>query len=107
MDYIQPGSSVHWILQATVLEWVAIYWMVRIPNYIHSFTWENDQVTPPCIVTVLPQRVIDQEESHIYPSDLDFGMHTGGGQHLRWPAPIPTFWCNPLHSGVTQKWLPR
>ena len=49
----------------------------------------------------------DQEESYIYPSEVDFGMHTGGGQYLRWPALMPTSWCNPLHSIVTQRWLLR
>ena len=32
MDYSLPGSSVHWILQARILEWVAISFSRGSPN---------------------------------------------------------------------------
>ena len=32
MDYNPPGSSVHWILQARILEWVAMPSSRGIPN---------------------------------------------------------------------------
>ena len=36
MDYSLPGSSVHWIFQARVLEWVAI-------SFSRRFSWPRDQ----------------------------------------------------------------
>ena len=32
MDYNPPGSSVHWILQARILEWVALPSSRGLPN---------------------------------------------------------------------------
>ena len=35
MDYSPPGSSVHGILQARIVEWVAIYMYTYIPSFLY------------------------------------------------------------------------
>ena len=37
MDFSLPGSSVHGILQARVLEWGAIVWKTLIANLMDNF----------------------------------------------------------------------
>ena len=37
MDCSLPGSSIHGIFQARVLEWGAIAFSIDIPHFIHSF----------------------------------------------------------------------
>ena len=38
MDYSLPGSSIHWIFQARVLEWVAIAFSLRSLSHLNSDT---------------------------------------------------------------------
>ena len=40
MDCSLPGSSIHGILQATVLEWVAIAFSERVPKALLSLNWD-------------------------------------------------------------------
>ena len=52
MDYGLPGSSVHWIFQARVLEWVAIvfscgrdiWWIINDYTYIWRRQWQPTPV---------------------------------------------------------------
>ena len=43
MDCILPGSSVHRILQSSILEWVAI-------SYFRGSSWPRDQTQVSCVV---------------------------------------------------------
>ena len=43
MDYSLPGSSVHWILQARILEWIAI-------PFSRGSSWPRDRIQVSCIV---------------------------------------------------------
>ena len=42
MDCSLPGSSVHWILQARILEWVAI-------SFAREYSWPRDRTQVSCI----------------------------------------------------------
>ena len=44
MDSSLPGSSVHWILQAGILEWVAI-------SFSRGYSRPRDQTQVPCIAS--------------------------------------------------------
>ena len=50
MECNPPGSSVHWILQAIILEWVAISsargssWQGSKPHFLHLLHWQVDSL---------------------------------------------------------------
>ena len=65
MDCSPPGSSVHGILQARVLEWGAIAFSVRteldpLDLQIHKFTTPRDKVTGGRIEHVIPPGTLEK-----------------------------------------------
>ena len=110
MDCSLPGSSVHGIFQAIVLEWVAI-------SFSRGSSWPRDRTRVSCIVdrrfTVwatgeVPYKLKTQsiQFSHSVVSD---SLRPHGLQHARLPCPSPTpracsnscpssWWCHPTIS---------
>ena len=41
MDYSLPGSSIHGIFQARVLEWGAIAFSLSVVSQVYSQLWQN------------------------------------------------------------------
>ena len=123
MDYSLPGSSVHGIFQARILEWVAISFSGR-SSWLRDWTWACRSVGPRFTVWVTrksrwrrspgrKRRCL--QKSQVYPeqcSDEDeFGHLVGCG--FRWPSEgvnqagsNPSYWKGRLVSGTQSIWRP-
>ena len=45
MDCSPPGSSVHGVLQARILEWVALFYFLNFTNCISFAKYQNESAT--------------------------------------------------------------
>ena len=100
MDCSPPGSSVHGILQARMLEWVAI-------SYFRESSWPRDRTFVSCIVRWILNHYTTWE-AHPYISSLQFShlvvsdsLQLRGQQHTRLPYPSPT----PLLTQTYAHWV--
>ena len=80
MDCSPPGSSVHGILQARILEWVAIF-------FSRESSWPRDQTQVSCIAgrrfTLWATREAQEYTEELYKADLnDPEDHDGVITHL-------------------------
>ena len=103
MDYSLPGSFVHGILQAKILEWTAI------PFYRGS-SWPRDRTRVSCICRqILGRPHINHQFSSVQSLSLSDSLRPRGLQHARPPCPSPTpraylnscpssRWCHPTIS---------
>ena len=89
MDYSPPGSSIHGIFQARVLEWGAIAFSHRLGFikylvifFLHSLTTET------CVTMLL--KVYSRQETRVWPMGQEDSMETGIATHfsiLAWRIP--------------------
>ena len=89
MDYSPPGSSIHGIFQARVLEWGAIAFSHRLGFikylvifFLHSLTTET------CVTMLL--KAYSRQETRVWPMGQEDSMETGIATHfsiLAWRIP--------------------
>ena len=106
MDYSPPGSSVHGILQARILEWVAIAFSRDLPN--PGFEPRSPALQADSLPTELPGKltctliihvssvVSDSLQTHGLLCPWNFlGKNTGAGYHFLLQGLLPTQGLNP------------
>ena len=105
MDCSPPASSIHGILQARILEWVAI-------SFSRGSSWPSDQTQVSGIIggffTIWANREAQFSSVQFSFSVVCDSLQHYGLQHTRLPCPSPTpgaysnshpssWWCHPAH----------
>ena len=111
MDCSLPGSSVHGISQARLLDWVAISYSRRSSLLQgRSSSWPRDQICISCISRqILCQWVNTSSSVQLTRSVVSDSLWPHESQHTRLPCPSPTPgvnrnscasspWCHPAIS---------
>ena len=130
MDYSLPGSSIHGIFQARVLEWVAISFS-RVSSWPRDrthiwcigkqiFTTEPPGKTTYIYMSILfnPQDILDIGSVQFSHSVMSDSLRPHGLQHARHPCPLPTLgvfpnscplsrWCHPTISSSVVPFFSR
>ena len=81
MDCSPPGSSAHKILQARILEWVAI-------SFSRGSSWHRNQTHVSFISCIVRQIFLPLSQPQF--SSVADSLWPHGLQHARFPCPLPT-----------------
>ena len=111
MDYSLPGSSVHGILQARILDWVAFTSPEDIPDQRSNLhirwvlhwqadslpLWEAHKSNESCAILLLKHYLNKEMVVHIYSGVLAIKRNTLESFELRWTNLEPITWSEVSH----------